>query len=147
MRQSIVPVLARGEAMIAHSREPAAELLTKLMLSIPMAVAGSPVSAIPKLVLSEARNFPDLARFYLEEVVRRGQRLLKGIIERGIAQGEFRPVDKDHVFFTLMSPLLVAMLWKHSLEPFDSKRLDVQALCRAHLDVVLRGLRNPEASP
>jgi len=147
VRQSIVPIIARGEAMVANSQEPSAELLRKLLLSIPMAVAGSPVSAIPKLVLSEARNFPDLARFYLREVVRRGRRLLKAIIERGIARGEFRAVDKDYVFFSVMSPLLVAMLWKHSLEPYDGKRLDVQALCRAHLDLLLSGLRKPEGSP
>jgi len=147
VRQSIVPIIARGEAMVANSHEPSAELLRKLLLSIPMAVAGSPVSAIPKLVLSEARNFPDLARFYLREVVRRGRRLLKAIIERGIARGEFRAVDRDHVFFSVMSPLLLAMLWKHSLEPYDGKRLDVQALCRAHLDVLLNGLRKPEGSP
>ncbi len=147
VRQSIVPIIARGEAMVARSHEPSAELLTKLLLSIPMAVAGSPVSAIPKLVLSEARNFPDLARFYLREVVRRGRRLLKAIIERGIERGEFRAVDRDHVFFSVMSPLLLAMLWKHSLEPYDGKRLDVQALCHAHLDVLLSGLRKPEGSP
>lgn len=147
VRQSIVPIIARGEEMVARSPEPSAELLTQFLLSVPMAAAGSSMSAIPKLVLAEARNFPDLARFYLDEVVRRGQRLLKGIIERGIARGEFRSVDKDHVFFSVMSPLLVAMLWKHSLEPFDGQRLDAQALCRAHLDVVLHGLLKPEASP
>lgn len=147
VRQSIVPIIARGEVLVARSPEPSAELLTQFLLSVPMAAAGSSMSAIPKLVLAEARNFPDLARFYLDEVVRRGQRLLKGIIERGIARGEFRSVDTDHVFFSVMSPLLVAMLWKHSLEPFDGKRLDAQALCRAHLDVVLHGLLKPEASP
>ncbi len=147
VRQSIVPIIARGEEMVAHSREPAAELLSKLLLSIPAAVAGSPVSAIPKLVISEARNFPDLAQFYLEEVVRRGRRLLKSIVARGVERGEFRPVDTDYIFYCVMSPILLAMLWKHSFEPYDGKRLDPQALCRAHLDVLLRGLTNPEASP
>jgi len=147
VRQSIVPILARGEAMVAQSREPAAELLSKLVLMIPAAVAGKPVSAIPKLVISEARNFPDLAEFYLEEVVRRGRRLLKSIIQRGIDGGEFRPVDMDHVFYCVVAPILLSMLWKHSLEPFDGAKLDPQALCRLHLDLLLRGLLQRERVP
>jgi hypothetical protein len=39
------------------------------------------------------------------------------------------------------------MLWKHSLEPFDGKRLDAQAVCRAHLDLLLRGLSNRSETP
>src|ERR1700752_2877544 len=35
VRQSIVPIIARGEAMVAQSHEPAAALLSKLLLSIP----------------------------------------------------------------------------------------------------------------
>jgi AcrR family transcriptional regulator len=147
VRQSIVPILARGEEMVARSSEPAADLLSRLVSSIPLAVAGSPISAIPKLVISEARNFPDLAQFYLEEVVQRGRRLLKRIIERGVERGEFRPVDMDHIFYCVVSPVLLAMLWKHSLEPYDGRRLDPQALCRLHLDLLLGGLRKPGGPP
>jgi len=142
VRQAIVPVIARGEAMLEHSQESSAVLLTKILMMIPTAVAGSPVSAIPKLMISEARNFPDLAQFYLKEVIRRGRRLLTAIVARGVERGEFRPVDMDHVFYCVVGPVLLTMLWKHSFEPFDGKRLDAHALCRAHLDLLLHGLLN-----
>ena len=147
VRQAIVPVIARGEAMLEHSQESSAALLTKILLMIPTAVAGSPVSAIPKLMISEARNFPDLAQFYLKEVIRRGRRLLTTIIARGVERGEFRPVDMDHVFYCVVGPVLLTMLWKHSFEPYDGKRLDAQALCRAHLDLLLHGLMKREGTP
>ena len=147
VRQAIVPVIARGEAMLEHSQESSAALLTKILLMIPTAVAGSPVSAIPKLMISEARNFPDLAQFYLKEVIRRGRRLLTTIIARGIERGEFRPVDMDHVFYCVVGPVLLTMLWKHSFEPYDGKRLDAHALCRAHLDLLLHGLLKREGAP
>ena len=147
VRQAIVPVIARGEAMLEHSQESSAALLTKILLMIPTAVAGSPVSAIPKLMISEARNFPDLAQFYLKEVIRRGRRLLTTIIARGVERGEFRPVDMDHVFYCVVGPVLLTMLWKHSFEPYDGKRLDAQALCRAHLDMLLHGLMKREGTP
>jgi hypothetical protein len=36
--------------------------------------------------------------------------------------------------------MLIAALWKNSLEPHDHAPLDTQALVRAHLDLLLRGL-------
>jgi AcrR family transcriptional regulator len=147
VRQSIVPIIARGEEMAEHSQESSAALLAKILLMMPTAVAGSPLSAIPKLVISEARNFPDLAQFYLEEVIRRGRRLVTAIIARGVERGEFRPVDMDHVFYCVVGPVLLTMLWKHSFEPYDGKRLDAQALCRAHLDLLLQGLLKREGTP
>jgi len=147
VRQSIVPIIARGEEMVAQSQEPSSALLANVLLMMPRAVAGSPVSAIPKLVISEARNFPDLAQFYLKEVIRRGRRLLTAIIARGVERGEFRPLDMDHVFYCVVGPVLLSMLWKHSFEPYDGKRLDAQALCRVHLDMLLRGMLKPEGAP
>jgi AcrR family transcriptional regulator len=147
VRQAIVPIIARGEEIVEHSQESSAALLTKILLMIPTAVAGSPVSAIPKLMISEARNFPDLAQFYLKEVIRRGRRLLTAIVARGVERGEFRPVDMDHVFYCVVGPVLLTMLWKHSFEPYDGKRLDAQALCRAHLDLLLHGLLKREGAP
>jgi AcrR family transcriptional regulator len=147
VRQSIVPIIARGEEMAAQSQEPSSALLAKLLLMIPAAVAGSPVSAIPKLVIAEARNFPDLAQFYLTEVIRRGRRLLTAIIARGVERGEFRAMDMEHVFYCVVGPVLLSMLWKHSFEPFDGKRLDAQALCRAHLDLLLQGMLKREGAP
>ena len=48
---------------------------------------------IYRLVLGELHQFPDRAKFYAHEVVARGQKLLAGIIRRGIDAGEFREID------------------------------------------------------
>ena len=37
-------------------------------------IGSTRISGIPKLILSEARNFPEIARFYVAEVVRAGPR-------------------------------------------------------------------------
>ena len=106
VRQSIVPLLASREEMIEHSTASNTELLTALLMSFPEAIIDQPITAIPKIVLSEAGNFPALAKFYNEEVIGRGRRLVRKLVERGIARGEFRPVDLDHVFFSVMAPVV-----------------------------------------
>jgi AcrR family transcriptional regulator len=139
VRATLVPNLERLEVLTASFEGSSARLLERLLLTI-AGVVDSRVGAIPKLVIAEAGNFPDLARFYLDEVVRRGLRLIGTILRRGIERGEFRPVDVDHTVFCVIAPMLIAALWKNSLEPHDDAPLDAQALARAHLELLLRGL-------
>jgi AcrR family transcriptional regulator len=139
VRAALVPNLARIEALAATFQGPSAVLLERLLLTV-ASLLGSRAGAIPKLVIAEAGNFPDLARFYLDEVIHRGLRLIGAILRRGIERGEFRAVDVDHAVFCVIAPMLIAALWKNSLEPHDHAPLDTQALVRAHLDLLLRGL-------
>jgi AcrR family transcriptional regulator len=139
VRAKLLPNLARLEALAATFEGPSVLLLERLLLTI-AGVVGSQLGAIPKLVIAEAGNFPDLARFYLDEVVRRGLRLIGTILRRGIERGEFRAVDVDHAVFCVIAPMLIAALWKNSLEPYDNAPLNTQALVRTHLDLLLRGL-------
>lgn len=139
VRQSILPIIARAEGMAAGEGSTVA-LLRRLLAFLPGTLLGSPASAIPKLVIAEASNFPDVARFYLDEVIDRGRRLIGAILRRGIARGEFRPVDVDHVVYCVLGPVLLAALWQHSFRPYDSSAIDPEALCRAHVEMLLRGL-------
>ena len=117
-----------------------AELFRKIAGIFLEKVLDSRFSAVPKLVIAEASNFPELGRFYLDEVVGRGRRLIGGLLRRGIEAGEFREVDVEHAVYCLIAPLLFSALWKHSLGPYDDKPLDAAALVRCHLDLFLRGL-------
>jgi AcrR family transcriptional regulator len=109
-------------------------------------LAASPIGAIPKLVLGEAANFPEIARFYLDEVVVRGLGMIRGMLQRGVDAGEFRTIDVEHAACCVVAPLLLAVLWKHSLGPVADNPLDIAALCRAHRDLLLNGLRQRKVS-
>jgi AcrR family transcriptional regulator len=146
VRQSILPILASAEGLLAASDEPTPELLRKLVMTFPERVIGTPVSAIPKLVIAEARNFPDLARFYLEEVIKRGRRLVRALVQRGIDRGEFRQVDMDHILYCVIAPILVAALWQHSFRAIEPGGMDPQALARTHVDLLLNGLLKREGA-
>jgi len=139
VRQSIVAGIARGEELVAESAEPASVLLERLIHHWAQVIP-TPASAIPKLVLAEAGNFPDIARFYLDEVVNRGMELIRGVIEKGIARGEFRAVDVERGAFCVIAPMVLAMQWRHSFARHDREPVDAMALADAHLQLLLRGL-------
>ena len=103
--------------------------------------------SIAKLVISESRAFPEIGRFYLDEVISSGIGLFEGLITRGIAQGEFRPVDPALTVRSLIGPMLLSVLWKTVFEPIGGEPLDARALARHHADLMVRALQPPTGRP
>jgi AcrR family transcriptional regulator len=142
VRQAVVPNIALGEALVDQSAEPAPVVLQQLVARLSVAMV-APASAIPKIVVAEAGNFPDIARFYLEEVIQRGLAMFRRLLELGVARGEFRPMDVESTAYCIVAPMVLGMMWRHSFERHEERAFDADALCRAHLQVLSRGLVPP----
>lgn len=71
-------------------------------------------SGITKLVISEARNFPDIAAFYQQEVIVPGQDLIRRMLQRGVDRGEFQVFDIDYAIYSLIAPMIFLIMMKHS---------------------------------
>lgn len=145
VRAALIPNLARAERAAARHAGSSAELLRLIFELAARRVSRSRLSAIPKLVLAEASNFPKLAKFYLDNVIGRGLALVGGIVRRGIERGEFRAVDVDDAAKLLVAPLLLLALWRHSFAKVAPTPLDPAAFCRSHLDLALHGLLRERA--
>lgn len=140
VRELLLPNIAAAEQRLAQHRGSAADLLRTLVMSLGRAIAETRLGAIPKLIIAESVNFPDLAAFYHDEVIRRGAGIVAGIVRRGIAAGEFRPVQPEQVFPEIVGPLLVLAVWKHGFERAGVAPLPAEAMLASHVDFVLRGL-------
>ena len=122
----------------------AREELSALLTAFVERVASSSLSGIPKLVMAESGNFPEIARFYHDEVIRRGRAMVVAALERGAASGEFRKVDTEYAWRIVIAPLLFAIIWKHSFQPFEPGPLDLRRHLEAQLDLLLHGLAAPQ---
>lgn len=140
VEHAIVPELESAETLAREHRGTSRELLEQLLRFWWNTIAGSRLSGIPKLVLSEAGNFPELARYFAETVILRNRAILEGVLEVGMARGEFRRLPVDLASRTLLSPLLFGALWKHSFQPLEDPPLDQEAFFATALQVLLRGL-------
>jgi len=141
VREALVPNIARAERLVASWHGSQAELLGKAIELTVRRIVRSRLSAIPKLVLAEAANFPELAQFYLDEVIKRGFRLMALILTRGIERGEFRSVDVPHTVRLVLAPVLFMALWRHSFGRIEPSTVDPVAFGRSHVDLLLNGLR------
>jgi len=140
VREGLVSQLVEARLMIGSCHGGSGDLLELVMHGWWEKIGSTRISGIPKLVLSEARNFPEIANFYVSEVVHPGQQVMADIIRRGIASGEFRDVDADDAARLFMAPLLMIALWRNSLAHFASEQMDPLRLMRTHIDMLREGL-------
>ena len=140
IRQTIVPVIAQGEELARSFTGSARDLFERLVREYWRLVGETSLVGIPKLMMAEANNFPELARFYYEEVVTRGHRLMAGVIERGIKAGEFRPVNVMIAAKLAMSPLMHAVIARKAFSACMPEGFDVGKYLDTHIDLYLHGI-------
>ncbi len=100
------------------------------------------VSGITKLVISEAQNFPEIAHFYEEEVIKPGNALIRGILERGVKSGEFRAIDTEQAVHAVVAPMIFLMMWKHSMGACAASAhiMDPEQFIHMQVDLLLFGM-------
>ena len=119
VRHTVVAQLEEGERLVGESAS-ATETLKSFMRQYWLFIRSAQFAPLFRLIHAEIHNFPDLARFYAEEVVARGHRLIAGIITRGIETGEFRAVDPSLAARMLTAPFVMHGLWCSHRECFAS---------------------------
>jgi AcrR family transcriptional regulator len=139
VRQAVLPNVEAIAALLQDPERPAADILRAIAERF-LTMLDTDLTAIPKLVVAESGNFPSLARFYADEVVAKVMTLIRSVLDRGVRRGEFRPIDLDSAMLLFPAPLLLLLLWKHSLGRHADIRIDPRAVVATHLDVLLRGL-------
>jgi AcrR family transcriptional regulator len=138
--ENVLPNLELGEKLVAEHTGSASELLGLLVRRSWELMQTSRTQCMPKLLLAEGKNFPELARFYVDEVVQRVRRLFTSVIERGIASGEFRDVDALTAAKLLLAPLHNLTAWRQSLITFDPVKWDFDRYMDLHIEIFLRGI-------
>jgi AcrR family transcriptional regulator len=89
---------------------------------------------IIRLIISEGPRFPQLADFYYREVLSRIIAAVRELLARALERGELRSDAIIRFPQLLGAPGIIAIIWNGLFERHDP--LDVQALLRAHLDLL-----------
>jgi AcrR family transcriptional regulator len=142
IQQNYGTVIAEGVDIVDEFEGPTAELLRMLLRMWWQRVGSTPAGGIHKIMMMEVRNFPEIAEFYRDEVIRPAAELLVRTLQRGVERGEFRPVPYEETTHALFAPLIFMALHKNSfgacaVEGFD---LDPDRVIETHVDLMLNGL-------
>ncbi|MDH5393814.1 MAG: TetR/AcrR family transcriptional regulator [Gammaproteobacteria bacterium] len=137
------PMVDEAEVAINEFQGSSAELLDKMVTGWWESFWHNKLSAIPKLIISEAGNFPEIAEFYVEVIVKRVRGLFEDIIQQGIDNKEFKACNNKEAARLLMAPVIQANIWKFSLKPYD-EALDEKSYIRLHLEIFLSGIKKDD---
>jgi len=139
-RQEVGARLAAMTGMVDSFDGATADLLRLVLSNLGGIVRTSDAVILPRLLLAEAGNFPELAEFWRREIIDHGLSLFERIIRRGVARGEFRDLPPQHAARLCVAPLLVMALWRTVFSKFDTEPYDYQGLIDCHVETLLRGL-------
>ena len=142
-RQSIGQQLDAVKIQLAAFTGSSTDLLRLVLTTMGHFAMTSDRVVLPRLVLAEATNFPQLAEFWRREIIERGLGIFSSIIQRGIEAGEFRKLEPQHAARLCVAPMLVILLWRTTFAQFDNRPYDYQGLIEAHLQTLLNGLKVP----
>jgi AcrR family transcriptional regulator len=140
IQQGIVPILEQDAELIGSFAGTSAELLQRLVLNWWQRVSDTPLGKISRIMMSEAGNFPELAGFYNNTVITRGRDLLRQVLTRGMANGEFRALDVDVTIDVIFTPMMMLLIWGDSLGVLGCLTQEPDRYLVTHLDFILNGL-------
>jgi len=148
IRHNLSLTIARVDDLVAQFEGSTADLMRLVAKAWWERVGETQASGIFKLIITEVRNFPDLAKFYAEEVIEPGERLLVRLLQRGVDRGEFRATHLIDTAHSLIFPMLMLCLHKHSIGSCPSAEAiahDPNAFIANHIDLMLHGLSARDA--
>ncbi len=140
--QHLSTQVAAGAEAVERFDGSCAALLSDLLARWWQHVLESPASRIFQLMITGVRDFPEIATYYRREVIEPATQLVGQVVQRGIDRGEFRPVDVPAAIHSLVLPLVMLCVHRHSMGaclPPDTV-LDGPAFIRQHIALVLGGL-------
>ena len=144
VRLNVVPILKYGEDLVQVFSGSSAELVSQLVRGWWELAGSTKIAGIPKLIIAEAGNFPDLARFYHDEVILRALSMFRRVLRRGRDAGEFRDIDVDGTVHVALAPLVMLAVWGHSFACCERDQLQPVRYLDAYLDMLLHSLRQPQ---
>jgi len=145
VRENIVARISQAREMARQFDGPRDELLRQLLRRWWQHYGQAPAAGIGKLIVAESGNFPEIARFFVDEVIAPWHRLFGEVVGQGIERGEFRPLDIEYFVRVMVAPLVMLTLWNRAFGPCRAARLDGDRYLAAALDASFAALR-PQAA-
>jgi AcrR family transcriptional regulator len=140
VRSAIVPdmEMVRGAADAFDGS--LAELAPRVLAGAAAVLSRPSVAGVARMVIGESRNFPDLARIWHDEVVSPVIDTVARAIARAQERGEVREDDPWLHAFSLLGPLITAMLFREVFGEVSSHPPDLVRLAEQHGRTILHGL-------
>jgi AcrR family transcriptional regulator len=143
VRAKVVAKLAHAEEQVRAHEGPVRDLLVTMTIDMFHRMRDEGLARISRVVQAEMVSFPELARFYFDEVILRARHLVQRLLELGVASGEFRPECLSFGARGLSSLLVHTANAQCFFHRFDPEALDDDEALAGLIDLYLHGVLSP----
>ncbi len=98
------------------------------------------IFAVPKLIIREAVQFPELAQMYRREVLDKVIPRITRLIEHQVEIGRYRPVDAELAIRSLIGPLIAHIVLAEVFDVVPEGGLQMERMISQHIDILYNGL-------
>lgn len=140
VEQAVLPNLGQMRALVADHPGPFSDLARAFAAMAPGLLAQRDVGGVIKMVIGEARNFPELAQVWHDQVIAPALGALTAAIAAAQTRGEVRPGDPRLYAVGLIGPLLAGVIWRETFAPVGAEPIDLAELAQQHVETVLNGM-------
>jgi AcrR family transcriptional regulator len=131
---------------IAEKAPSAVQALTSLMNYMPQVIRHSPMPKLMKVLIADSKAFPELTLLYRKQMIERALSMIKGVLQRGNANGEWQVEDVHLTARLVIAPMIFSVIWRVTFENIaledDSAlpELDLEGLFALHTQYLLAAL-------
>ena len=140
IRSFISPRVLALENSIRETTLSAEEFLRGPFLDFARQIPKSPARVLVRLIIAEGPKYPDLTKYYWDNVVTHGIAAIRQLIARGVRRGEFRASALDEFPQLLVAPVLFSVVWTGVFS--RQHTLDTDRFIESHLDMILASILN-----
>lgn len=140
---AMTPAVEAAEAIANDAGRPAAVLLREFVFGWWRMVGSTTLGGLPKLLVAESGNFPEVARWFHEAMVSRAQRAMARLIALGIERGEFRPVEPLVAARIVFSPMFSIIVWRRAFAGCMTDLPEPQRFLDDAVNLLTHGLAAP----
>ncbi|HET8648645.1 MAG TPA: TetR/AcrR family transcriptional regulator [Gemmatimonadales bacterium] len=143
VRARVLPIVDLAEQTLQEHHGSPADLLVKVVRQMWAALRNARLARMSRLMTAELAGFPELGRFYYEEVVLRSRRVIEAVLERGIAAGEFRAMPHRFVARAVPALLVHQSQTQYFSAGLDPNPLSDEQVIDGVIDLVLHAVLKP----
>ncbi len=140
IERSIIPVVENSETLARNLPGDPQTTIRMILTQAAERMSDPRLIAIPRLMIAEAGNFPELAKMYRREVIDRGFRTLEALLEEGIEKGIFRRLNARLAIRNIFGPVIIHSLLSNVFQIDNGENEDPEQFLASHLDILFNGL-------
>ncbi len=142
VRSHLIDAISSSDELSVQFEGSTSDLLRMLAQTWWTKVGSSKSAGLLLLIMSEARAFPDVAQFYLDEVIAPIHAILARVLKQGVQRGEFRSMDITSVVHGLIAQAQFLILYRQCTAVCSSNPapLEPNSFISTQLDLLLQGL-------